>query len=192
MTPSIKHILVLLITFILSPVAALDAADKRPNVILFLIDDQDKTSIGAYGGKTFTPNLDGMAAEGMKFSRAYVASAVCTPSRYAWVTGRYAGNSTSKLFNEACGGADKQGFPNFNMALEPERMNIGNVFIRRTWRRPTIITTPSGPSRRPWSSWRRTKSVLSTYTSAPRCSTAALGRGASRWTSHSFPAKANK
>ena len=121
-------ILPLLTALLLAPLATIHAADaRRPNVILFLIDDQDKASIGAYGGKTFTPNLDRMAAEGMKFSRAYVASAVCTPSRYAFATGRYAGNSTSKLFNDACGGADKQGFPNFNMALEPDRMNMGNV-----------------------------------------------------------------
>jgi len=103
------------------------AEPRKPNVILFLIDDQDKNEIGAYGGKTFTPNLDRMASEGMKFNRAYVSSAVCTPSRYAWATGRYAGNSTSKLYNDACGGAEKQGDPNFNMALEPDRMNIGNV-----------------------------------------------------------------
>ena len=124
-----QHIrIILTLTLLLAPPAALHALDAtRPNIILFLIDDQDKASIGAYGGKTYTPNLDRMAAEGMKFSRAYVASAVCTPSRYAWVTGRYAGNSTSKLFNDACGGADQQGFPNFNMALEPDRMNLGSV-----------------------------------------------------------------
>ncbi len=68
-----------------------------------------------------------MASEGMKFNRAYVASAVCTPSRYVFATGRYAGNSTSKLYNEACGGTMNQGFPSFNVALEPDRMNIGNV-----------------------------------------------------------------
>ena len=45
--------------------ASLSAAESRkPNVILFLIDDQDKPSIGAYGGKTYTPNLDRRAAEG--------------------------------------------------------------------------------------------------------------------------------
>lgn len=78
----------------LPPVAdkeSIGVSVSRPNIILFLIDDQDKDSIGAYGGKAFTPNLDRMAAEGMKFDRAYVSSAVCTPSRYGWATGRYAG-----------------------------------------------------------------------------------------------------
>ena len=54
-----------LTTLLLIPLAALHAADaRRPNIILFLIDDQDKASLGAYGGKTFTPNLDRLAVEG--------------------------------------------------------------------------------------------------------------------------------
>ncbi len=103
------------------------ATSPKPNIILFLIDDQDKSSIAAYGGNTYTPNFDQMAAEGMKFNRAYVSSAVCTPSRYGWATGRYAGCSTSKRYDDACGGLNRQGDPNFNMALETDRMNIGNV-----------------------------------------------------------------
>ncbi|NJN05607.1 MAG: sulfatase-like hydrolase/transferase, partial [Rhodobacteraceae bacterium] len=104
------------------------AADsRRPNIILFLIDDQDYESIAAFGGKTWTPNLDRMAREGMKFTRAYVSSSVCTPSRYTWLTGRYAGASTSKVYDEACGGAGRQGVPGFNVALERDRMNVGSV-----------------------------------------------------------------
>lgn len=103
------------------------ATSSKPNIILFLIDDQDKESLGAYGGKTYTPALDRMAAEGMTFTRAYVSSAVCTPSRYTFLTGRYAGNSTSRLYDEACGGPGRQGQPNFNMALERDRMNVGHA-----------------------------------------------------------------
>ncbi len=46
------------------------ATSRKPNIILFLIDDQDKSSITAYGGKTYTRNLDQMAAKGMKFNHA--------------------------------------------------------------------------------------------------------------------------
>ena len=60
---------------------------------MFLIDDQNPSSIAAFGGDTYTPNLDRMAREGMKFTRAYVSSSVCTPSRYSFLTGRFAGNS---------------------------------------------------------------------------------------------------
>lgn len=108
-------------------VAATRAAPAKPNIILFLVDDQDKASIGAYGGKTYTPSLDRMAAEGMKFTHAYVSSAVCTPSRYSFLTGRYAGNSTSRAYDADCGGPGMQGKPNFNLALERDRMNIGHA-----------------------------------------------------------------
>ncbi|MEC8861548.1 MAG: sulfatase-like hydrolase/transferase, partial [Planctomycetota bacterium] len=82
----------------LSAMLATTAYAERPNIIMFLIDDQNPSSIAAYGGDTYTPNLDRMAKEGMKFTRAYVSSSVCTPSRYSFLTGRFAGNSYSKLY----------------------------------------------------------------------------------------------
>ena len=103
------------------------AQSQRPNIIMFLIDDQNPSSIAAFGGDTYTPNLDRMAQEGMKFTRAYVSSSVCTPSRYSFLTGRFAGNSHSKLYVDAVGGKENQGLPNFNVALERDKMNVGNV-----------------------------------------------------------------
>jgi len=103
------------------------AQAERPNIIMFLIDDQNPSSIAAFGGDTYTPNLDRMAEEGMKFTRAFVSSSVCTPSRYSFLTGRFAGNSHSKLYAEAVGGKENQGLPNFNVALERDKMNVGNV-----------------------------------------------------------------
>tara|TARA_B100001093_G_scaffold498510_1_gene546684 strand:- start:4931 stop:6664 length:1734 start_codon:yes stop_codon:yes gene_type:complete len=111
----------------LSLFAAITSAADRPNIIMFLIDDQNPSSISAFGGETYTPNLDRMAEEGMKFTRAYVSSSVCTPSRYSFLTGRYAGNSHSKLYTEAVGSAENQGYPSFNVALERDKMNVGNV-----------------------------------------------------------------
>ncbi len=111
----------------LSAMVATAARGERPNIIMFLIDDQNPSSIAAFGGDTYTPNLDRMANEGMKFTRAYVSSSVCTPSRYSFLTGRFAGNSHSKLYAEAVGGKENQGLPNFNVALERDNMNVGNV-----------------------------------------------------------------
>jgi arylsulfatase A-like enzyme len=113
--------------FSLTTLVATSARGERPNIIMFLIDDQNPSSIAAFGGDTYTPNLDRMAEEGMKFTRAYVSSSVCTPSRYTFLTGRYAGNSHSKLYTEEVGGLENQGLPNFNVALERDRMNVGNV-----------------------------------------------------------------
>ena len=106
---------------------ATGARRERPNIIMFLIDDQNPSSIAAYGGDTYTPNLDRMAEEGMKFTRAYVSSSVCTPSRYSFLTGRFAGNSHSKRYTDEVGGKENQGLPNFNVALERDNMNVGNV-----------------------------------------------------------------
>ena len=113
--------------FCLWAMSSTAVGEERPNIIMFLIDDQNPSSIAAFGGDTYTPNLDRMVEEGMKFTRAYVSSSVCTPSRYSFMTGRFAGNSHSKLYAEAVGGKENQGLPNFNVALEHDKANIGNV-----------------------------------------------------------------
>ena len=111
----------------MSAIGATSAKNDRPNIIMFLIDDQNPSSIAAFGGNTYTPNLDRMAKEGIKFTRAYVSSSVCTPSRYSFLTGRFAGNSYSKMYVEAVGEKKNQGLPNFNVALERDKMNVGNI-----------------------------------------------------------------
>ena len=115
------------LSLFLSAMVATAARGERPNIIMFLIDDQNPSSIAAFGGATYTPNLDRMAAEGMKFTHAYVSSSVCTPSRYSFLTGRFAGNSHSKRYAEEVGGKENQGLPKFNVALERDKMNVGNV-----------------------------------------------------------------
>ncbi len=66
------------------------AAEPKPNVVLFLIDDLGWADLGCYGSKFHkTPNLDKLAAEGMRFTQAYAACPVCSPTRTAVLTGRY-------------------------------------------------------------------------------------------------------
>jgi arylsulfatase A len=62
---------------------------KQPNIVLIFADDMGYGDIGCYGHPTIsTPNIDRMAAEGMKLTQFHVASSVCTPSRAGLLTGR--------------------------------------------------------------------------------------------------------
>jgi arylsulfatase A len=67
------------------------SAQTRPNVVLILADDLGYGDVGAFnpGGRIPTPHLDRLAREGLRFTDAHTASAVCTPTRYALLTGRY-------------------------------------------------------------------------------------------------------
>lgn len=73
------------------PLDAAPAADtSKPNFIFILIDDLGYSDLGCYGSKFYrTPNLDRMAAQGMKFSAAYAAGPVCSPTRASILTGKY-------------------------------------------------------------------------------------------------------
>jgi arylsulfatase A len=66
------------------------AASRPPNIVLFLIDDWGWTDGSSLGSKLYeTPNLDRLAAQGMKFTDAYSACTVCSPTRAAIMTGKY-------------------------------------------------------------------------------------------------------
>ncbi|MCP4613845.1 MAG: sulfatase [Planctomycetes bacterium] len=65
-------------------------ADKKPNFVFILVDDLGWIDTGCYGSKYYeTPHIDKLAADGMRFTDAYAACAVCSPTRAAVMTGRY-------------------------------------------------------------------------------------------------------
>ena len=61
----------------------------KPNIVFIFCDDLGYGDLGCYGSKIRTPNLDRMAAEGMRFTNFCSADPVCSPSRAALLTGRY-------------------------------------------------------------------------------------------------------
>ena len=70
------------------------AAQRPPNVIYILLDDAGWGDLGCYGQqKRETPNMDRLAAEGMRFTQHYAGSTVCAPSRSCLMTGKHTGHT---------------------------------------------------------------------------------------------------
>ena len=85
---------IIAIIVLMTQVAALGQEGRPPNILYIVADDLGYGDLACYGHPTIrTPNLDRMAREGMRFTDFYSASSVCTPSRAAMLTGRYAARS---------------------------------------------------------------------------------------------------
>ena len=75
---------------VLSVNAAATEPTHRPNILFIVADDLGYGEPGCYGGKEIpTPNIDRLAAEGVRFTQGYVSASFCAPSRAALMTGRY-------------------------------------------------------------------------------------------------------
>jgi len=100
-------------------------AAGAPNFVLIYTDDQGWADVGAYGAPDIrTPNLDRLAAEGMRFTNFYVASPVCTPSRAALLTGSY-----PKRVGLGVGVY----FPNDLRGLHPNEITIADMLQTRDY-----------------------------------------------------------
>ena len=72
-----------------------ETRQRPPNIIFILADDLGYGDLGCYGQRLIeTPNLDRMAAEGMRFTQFYAGSPVCAPSRGVLMTGKHLGHAT--------------------------------------------------------------------------------------------------
>lgn len=69
--------------------ATVAVAGDKPNIVLVIADDCTFRDIGCYGGQAFTPNMDGLADEGMKFTRCFQSASMCSPTRHNIYTGQY-------------------------------------------------------------------------------------------------------
>ncbi len=77
----------------LSPVVRASTR-RKPNVVFILADDLGYAEVGCYDQKKIkTPNIDKLAAEGMRFTQAYSGNPVCAPSRCTLMTGLHTGHS---------------------------------------------------------------------------------------------------
>jgi arylsulfatase A-like enzyme len=96
------------------PVVSLFNVPRPPNIIFILADDLGYGELGCYGQTRIkTPNIDRLAAEGMRFTQCYAGSTVCAPSRAVLMTGLHTGHARVR------GNAD--------MPLLPEEVTVGEV-----------------------------------------------------------------
>ncbi len=127
---------------------AAGAKRRPPNIILILHDDLGHGETGAYGQKIIkTPNIDRLAAEGLRFTTYYGGGCVCAPSRSVALTGLHGGHTTVRQNPEA----------GVSMALQDSDVTFAEVLRTRGYRTghfgkwgfgPTLGDQPSHPNRR--------------------------------------------
>ncbi|MFO1064540.1 MAG: sulfatase-like hydrolase/transferase [Pirellulales bacterium] len=102
-------------------------AGASPNIVVFLADDYSQADSGPYGCRDLrTPQIDALAARGMTFDRAYVASPSCAPSRAALLTGLFPARNGAQA-NHAKPAADLKKWPAYFQELGYETAAFGKV-----------------------------------------------------------------
>lgn len=118
---AIVSVVVFIVIAFASPSQAADIPG-RPNFVVIFCDDLGYGDLACFGHPTIaTPNLDRMAAEGMKFTQFYAAAPVCTPSRAALMTGRL------PLRNGMCSNKRRVLFPDSKGGIPAEEITIAEA-----------------------------------------------------------------
>lgn len=123
----IRFLVAALLTLSFSSLVAADS--KRPNVLILYADDLGFGDLGCYSSKSKipTPHLDQLAREGMRFTDGHSSSGICTPSRYALLTGRHHWRDFHGIVN-AFGGS----------VFKPERLTLPEMFKEKGYRTAAI------------------------------------------------------
>lgn len=106
---------------------------EKPNIIFILADDLGYGELGCYGQKKIrTPNIDRLAAEGMKFTQHYSGSPVCAPSRCTLLTGKHTGHAYIRANDEMDERGDVWHDPNIEgqRPLLPNTVTMGTMLQR--------------------------------------------------------------
>jgi arylsulfatase A-like enzyme len=111
------------------------AANQRPNFVFIVADDLGYADLGCYGGRDATfgpvsPVLDRMAASGLRFTQGYANSPVCSPTRFALMTGRYQyrlRGAAEEPINSRSRGSDTLGLP-------PDHPTLPSLLRGAGWR----------------------------------------------------------
>ncbi|HEX4149624.1 MAG TPA: arylsulfatase [Pirellulales bacterium] len=111
---------------------------RRPNIVLILADDLGYGDPGCFNAKSkiLTPNLDRLAAEGMRFTDEHSAGALCTPTRYGLMTGRYPQRTTLEPARSPC--------------IEEGRMTVASLLADRGYQTAMIGKWHLGFDKQGW------------------------------------------
>jgi arylsulfatase A-like enzyme len=118
----VNRLLIIFFAALLLSLTALSSAEpaklrSKPNIIIILADDLGSGDLSCAGAtKIKTPNIDRLAAEGVRFTQGYAPSATCTPSRFSLLTGEYAWRQTAKKNTILDGDAP--------LCIEPGRLTL--------------------------------------------------------------------
>ena len=111
----------LALLYVVLNLADAGAAERPPNIVFIMADDLGMGDVGCYGGKAIpTPNIDRLATEGLRFTNAYSASAVCAPTRCGLMTGLHMGHATRRA----------NGSKNGEIPLKSEEVTIAELLKR--------------------------------------------------------------
>src|SRR6266436_8290538 len=104
------------------------AASPRPNIIFILADDLGWRDLGCYGSTFYeTPTLDRLAGQGLRFTDAYAACNVCSPTRASILTGKY----PARLHTTNFFGGNRRGAllpPDYRQSLPAEETTLAKAF----------------------------------------------------------------
>jgi len=121
----------------LSRVFAAGSPSRPPNIIIILTDDQGRGDLGCYGAEAIkTPNIDGMAAEGVKMTDFFTSAPVCSPSRAGLLTGRYPPRTkiNAVLFpSDTPMGMAWRAFMNLPLGLPPDEITVAEALKRKNY-----------------------------------------------------------
>jgi arylsulfatase A-like enzyme len=114
-----------------------ETAGDKPNIVFIIVDDLGYGDLGCYGQKLIaTPNIDRLAAEGMKFTQCYSGSTICAPSRSVLMTGQHTGHT--RVRGNMCPVGGSIGYKGNRqvrrMHLTEDDITIGNVLQRAGYR----------------------------------------------------------
>ena len=119
-------------------------AARSPNIVLILADDLGYGDLGCFGQKKLaTPRLDGMAAEGMRFTQFYAGNTVCAPSRSVLLTGRHMGRTVVRG-NSTAPVVIKAGQPTLASVLKAAGYTDADIVITPMGETATFAATLQG------------------------------------------------